>query len=76
MKQLTFFSVRDVFASPKRADWARCGFGAGMLLYVMFSVVSGTLPDASADRAAWFVLGLVPTLLGSGAGFVLAGLPE
>jgi hypothetical protein len=58
--------------SSRRAEWGWCGFGAGMLLYVVLSVVFGSVPDDAALKAAWLGVGLVPSVLGSCLGLTLA----
>jgi hypothetical protein len=66
---------REVLAtSSRRAEWSWCGFGAGMLFYVVLSVVFGSVPDDTALKAAWLGVGLVPAAMGLCVGFTLSGL--
>lgn len=60
--------------SAKRIEWSWCGFGAGLLGYVVLSAVFGTVPDDTSLKVMWLALGLVPALMGLCVGFTLAGL--
>lgn len=60
--------------STRRNDWAYCGFGAGLLGYVVLSAVFGTVPEDASLRAMWLAVGLAPASLGLFAGFTLARL--
>jgi len=60
--------------SSRRAEWSWCGFGAGMLGYVVLSVVFGSVPDEASLKAAWLGFGLVPGTMGLCVGFTLARL--
>ena len=66
---------REVLAtSSRRAEWSWCGFGAGLLGYVVLSSVFGTLPTDQSLMALWLALGLVPGSMGLAVGFTLARL--
>ena len=66
---------REVLAtSSRRAEWSWCGFGAGLLGYVVLSSVFGTLPADQSLMALWLALGLVPGSMGLAVGFTLARL--
>lgn len=66
---------REVLAtSSRRTEWSWCGFGAGLLGYVVLSSVFGTLPTEQSLMALWLALGLVPASLGLAVGFTLARL--
>jgi hypothetical protein len=58
--------------STRRSEWGWCGFGAGLLGYVVLSSVFGTLPEERALTAVWAALGLVPAGLGLCVGLTLA----
>lgn len=65
--------AREVLAtSSRRAEWGWCGFGAGLLGYVVLSSVFGALPDERALTALWAALGLVPASLGLCVGLTLS----
>jgi hypothetical protein len=66
---------REVLAtSSRRTEWSWCGFGAGLLGYVVLSSVFGTLPNDQSLMALWLALGLVPATMGLAVGFTLARL--
>jgi hypothetical protein len=68
-------ATREVLAtSSRRAEWSWCGFGAGLLGYVVLSSVFGTLPTDQSLMALWLALGLVPGSMGLAVGFTLARL--
>jgi hypothetical protein len=68
---------REVLAtSSKRTEWSWCGFGAGMLGYVLLSTVFGSVPDEDTLRAAWLAIGLVPGFMGFCVGYTLSGLVD
>jgi hypothetical protein len=68
-------ATREVLAtSSRRAEWSWCGFGAGLLGYVVLSSVFGALPTEQSLTALWLALGLVPALMGLAVGFTLARL--
>lgn len=66
---------REVLAtSSRRTEWSWCGFGAGLLGYVVLSSVFGTLPNDQSLMALWLALGLIPATMGLAVGFMLARL--
>ena len=66
---------REVLAtSSRRTEWSWCGFGAGLLGYVVLSSVFGTLPNDQSLMALWLALGLIPATMGLVVGFTLARL--
>ena len=66
---------REVLAtSSRRTEWSWCGFGAGLLGYVVLSSVFGTLPNEQSLMALWLALGLIPAAMGLVVGFTLARL--
>lgn len=60
--------------SSRRTEWAWCGFGAGLLGYVVLSAVFGTVPEDASLKALWLAVGLAPASMGLFAGFTLASL--
>ena len=60
--------------SSRRMEWSWCGFGAGLLGYVVLSAVFGTVPEDASLKAMWLVVGLAPASMGLFAGFTLASL--
>ena len=68
---------REVLATSSRpAEWSWCGFGAGLLGYVVLSSVFGTLPDEHTLAAGWLALGLVPGALGLCVGLTLSRIVD
>ena len=66
---------REVLAtSSQRTEWSWAGFGAGLLGYIVLSVVFGVVPDDDALRATWLALGFLPGMLGLCVGFTLAAV--
>ena len=66
---------REVLAtSSKRTEWSWVGFGAGLLGYIVVSVVFGGVPEDDALRAVWLGIGLAPASLGLCIGFTLAAV--
>ncbi|CAG1017706.1 hypothetical protein BURC_02383 [Burkholderiaceae bacterium] len=61
-------------SSSRRTEWSWCGFGAGLLGYVVLSAVFGAVPEDAWPKAMWLVVGLVPASMGLFAGFTLASL--
>ena len=76
MKYPTLASSKSeiLATSSRRSEWSWCGFGAGLLGYVILSTVFGSVPDESDLKAAWLGIGLVPGFLGFFIGFSLAGV--
>jgi hypothetical protein len=64
---------RDVsYGSSRRSEWGWCGFGAGLLGYVVVSAVFGSLPDEESLKGIWLAVGLAPAFMGSCIGLALA----
>jgi len=60
--------------SSRRTEWSWCGFGAGLLGYVVLSAVFGSLPEDASLRSLWLALGLAPAFMGLGIGFTLSSV--
>ena len=60
--------------SSRRTEWGWCGFGAGLLIYVVLSVVFGNVPDDDSTRALWLSFGLAPAGMGFCLGFTVASV--
>jgi bacteriorhodopsin len=72
---MSTLAKRGVLAtSSRRTEWSWCGFGAGLLGYVVLSAVFGTLPDDPSLKSLWLALGLAPAFMGLGIGFTLASV--
>jgi len=60
--------------SSNRTEWSWCGFGAGLLIYIVLSVVFASVPDDEPTRALWLALGLAPACMGFCIGFTVASV--
>src|SRR5258706_12828959 len=62
--------------SSNRTEWSWCGFGAGLLIYVVLSVVFASVPDDEPTRALWLALGLAPACMGFCIGLTGPSVPD